>query len=564
MKGSDDMIKVYTAKIKTTPLDIDNNYKKAVLEIEKAIKEKADLIVFPKGFLTGVQLGVLANVTYVRKLYNEYIDELLEKYQDSDICILADNLTRKGFENTFIHKGDFYEIANVNSFNISSYNDIDIFNKACYTFKDDSDLVILNATEKTYAGRYKVLSDNIKMISDNMNIPIIVNLGGYGSTSHPDIYYPAIGSFSKNSAYFTKDFNEYLSHDGFFSVEYPDFLKVEVNYLISSLNFKTSYNENPLIPTDVSKEEYVMDLFNMQSFALQNRLDNTGIKKVVLALSGGLDSTLSLLVCLNTFKLLNYKKEDIIVLNMPAMGTSQITKNISKSLCDSLGLNMRTIDITKACKTALNDIGSDENTYDTTFENVQARMRTLNALNIANKENALMIGTGDLSEIALGFSTYGGDHLASYNPNSSVSKTVIRTMLNLLITKEEYSGIKEIITTILNNPISPELLPSDEDFSQKTEEILAPYKLIDFFIYCLVIAEISPNDTIEKAKTVFKDEFSEEYLKEKLKMFYKKFIQGQFKRSASPESARLTHVHLSGENRSIPSDSSNGIFELFL
>ena len=175
-----------------------------------------------------------------------------------------------------------------------------------------------------------------------------------------------------------------------------------------------------------------------------------------------------------------------------------------------------------------------------------------------------MIGTGDLSEEAMGFATYGGDRLASYNVNSSVSKTVIRTMLPYVTRLENLKAAKEAVKGILNIPVSPELIPHGGEILQKTEDILAPYKLIDFYIYCFVVANVSPAVALKKAQEVFAGEFTPEYLKEKARMFYKKFVAGQFKRSAAPEGADITHGALTRGMRYLPSDGSAEIFEELL
>ncbi len=554
-------MRVYSARIKTTPLDINENYLKAKIEIENAIKEKANLIVFPKGFLTGVQLGILEDASYIRKIYNDFIQKLTKEYENEDIHILMDKLTRNGFENTFSYKGEELEEVKIKNFRVTSFNSLEILSKSAYTLKDDYDMVVLNSSEPTFAGKMKLIHENLKIISRQMNIPIFLNLGGYGYTTHPDVYMPRVGFYNKNIGYITKDITEYKNADKLFSIQFPENENINVNYVLSAYNFKINFNECPLIPSEVDKKDYLFDLFNLAGYALATRLENIGLKKVVLALSGGLDSTMALLIAYKAFDILSLDKDGIIVITMPGMGTSNTTKSLANLLAENLGLKIKTIDITASAKQALLDIGHDAKTPDVTFENVQARMRTVNGLNIANKENAIMIGTGDLSEEVLGFATYGGDHLASYNVNSSISKTVLRELLKELIKTSEFSCVKNVVSSILENPVSPELLPVNQgDFNQKTEEILAPYKLIDFYTYAVCVAKISAKDTITKALSVFKDEFSEEYLKEKLEMFYKKFISGQFKRSCAPEGAILTHCHLNGDEKSIPSDAKISLF----
>ena len=225
-----------------------------------------------------------------------------------------------------------------------------------------------------------------------------------------------------------------------------------------------------------------------------------------------------------------------------------------------MGLDLKTIDITDTCRAALLSIGHDGVTPDVTFENVQARTRTMNALNLANHLGAIMIGTGDLSEEALGFSTYGGDQMASYNVNCCVSKTVMRTMLKYVPEMEIFAGVKDAVDRVLNVPVSPELIPHGGEILQKTEDILAPYKLIDFFIYCLLVPKNSPAEIVKLSFETFGGEFEKEYIAEKLKMFYRKFAVGQFKRSCAPECADITHVSLIGADTAYPSDGSTELF----
>ena len=333
---------------------------------------------------------------------------------------------------------------------------------------------------------------------------------------------------------------------------------------LPKLDFDIAFNQNPLIPAQINTEEYCLDLFHLQAVALAARMGNINCKNAVVAVSGGLDSALALLVTVNAFDLMGIDRKGIRAISMPGFGTSNTTKSLAQQLVESLGLDFELIDITKSARQALLDIGHDAVTPDVTFENVQARMRTLHGLNLANAIGGIMIGTGDLSEEALGFSTYGGDHLASYNVNSSISKTVIRTMLPYVIKLDNMKAAAQPITDILNIPVSPELVPHGGEILQKTEEILAPYKLIDFFIYCFIVAKLSPIEMAQRASCVFEGEFGSEYLKDKAYMTCRRFITGQFKRSCAPEGAALTHVHLNGLSRSVPSDSSMGLFNHFL
>ncbi|MBR5521703.1 MAG: hypothetical protein IKU54_06875 [Oscillospiraceae bacterium] len=563
------MFKVYISKAKSRPLDIKNNAASAYAEIEKARTVGANLVVFPQGFLTGVQLGILGDALYLRKAYNDTFSRLSAENPDmyilADLCQQVDGKTV--FVNALYHEG---KVSDGNSFEIDGYRfasfnktaDIDERKLSRADFSQ-TDCVIVNESAPVYAGSRILTRKFMKTTSQWLGVTVICALGGYGYTSHPDIYMPATGCFSDKKDYFTTTFTEYINGENLFDIEKGHYGDVFITRL-PSLQFDIAFNQNPLVPRQLDEKEYCLDLFSLQSLSLATRMMNIGCKTAVVALSGGLDSALALLVTANAFDMIGLDRSGIRVISMPGFGTSATTKGLAGDLAASLGLDMKMIDITESCHQALLDIGHDGKTPDVTFENVQARMRTLNGLNLANAVGGIMVGTGDLSEVALGFSTYGGDHLASYGVNSTVSKTVIRTMLPHVIQLENMAPAAKAITDILNIPVSPELVPHGGEILQKTEEILAPYKLIDFFIYCFIVAKMSPIEMAQRASCVFEGEFSPSYLKEKAQMLCRRFITGQFKRSSAPEGARLTHVHLSGYDRSVPSDSGMGLFNYFL
>ncbi len=554
------MFKIYMAKVKSKPLDIKNNLLQSLKEVEKAINLDAKLIVFSQGFLTGVQLGILSDTIYFRELYNKSVLEITKKYPN--IYILADTFTINGFENKLYFNGEKFSADKFKIYELKfvSYNDInDLRNEAKDIF---ADCIILNESKPVIAGSRHLTKKLLESIQIGTGATVLANLGGYGFTSHPYIYMPSIACIGHNTDIFTSTLPEFIESNNIFDINKGK-QGSRMLYNLPRLYFDISFNKNPLIPKQINEKEYCLDLFHLQSVALAERLDNINCKNTVIAISGGLDSALALLVTVNAFDLLNLDKNGIRCISMPGFGTSDTTKNLATELCYSLGLNLQIIDISVSCSQALKDIGHDGVTADVTFENVQARMRTLYSLNLANSINGIMIGTGDLSEEALGFSTYGGDHLASYNVNNCVSKTVIRTMLPYIIELDNLKSASKPITDILNIPISPELVPHGGEILQKTEEILAPYTLIDFFIYCFVYAKLSPIEMAQKASCLFEGEFSSSYLKEKAEMVCHRFITGQFKRSCAPESAITTHIHLRNISQSIPSDSSMSVFNYY-
>jgi NAD+ synthetase len=558
------MIKVAFGNIYSRPLDLEGNYERADEKVRQAKARGADLIVFPQGFLSGTELGMLGKADrlsedrdwFIRQ-YNSLTEKLSAEnegiYILTDYAILGEGRTEFFCQLYLDGKDiDWDSELSIKGVSIKILEEKSGLEEAgglydCYILMDQSPVI---------AGERYLLHKAMKELADKSNAAVCANLGGYGYTSHPDVYMPCIAFIDGDIDIFTVNVSDYAAFEGLVEIHNGKRKELEYTAEPDILRFPVEYSPNPMIPANVPEQIYCMDLFTLQTTALAARLQNLGMKDAVLALSGGLDSSMALLVTVNAFDMLGLDRKGIHVVSMPGFGTSNTTRSLAEELTNSLGLEFKLIDITTACRQALLDIGHDGETPDVTFENVQARMRTLNGLNLANMYNGLMVGTGDLSEEAMGFSTYGGDHLASYNINSSVSKTVMRTMLPYVIELDNLTRRKDTIRKILDIPVSPELVPHGGEILQKTEEILAPYKLIDFYIYCLTVAGIAPDEMAYEAGNVFGDEFSKEYLDEKAQMFFRRFISGQFKRSSAPEGAITTHVHLSAAMRSVPSDAT--------
>lgn len=329
--------------------------------------------------------------------------------------------------------------------------------------------------------------------------------------------------------------------------------------------FDRKIHLNPFLHEDKNKNNEIFEeIFSMQAASLRKRMRHINQDKIILGISGGLDSTLALISCYNAFKIMGIERKNILCITMPGLGTSKRTKNNATNLCKELGVTLKSIDITRAIKQHFLDINHDENLFDVTFENSQARERTQILMDLSNKEKALLIGTGDLSEIALGFSTYNGDHMSMYNINCSIPKTLIKHLLKYYYENYNVSkGIKNILIDIINTPISPELLPTDknDNISQKTENIIGNYELHDFFLYYF----IKENMSFEKIKFIALNAFSEIYNKEtiesSLNIFIKRFFQNQFKRSAMPDGPKITEISLSPRgDLKMSSDSSYNSF----
>ena len=306
------------------------------------------------------------------------------------------------------------------------------------------------------------------------------------------------------------------------------------------------YAKNPFIPETKEMDlERVNLILTMQSMALVKRLKTVHQKKVVLGLSGGLDSTLALLVSVEAFKKLGYDLKDIIAITLPSFGTSKKTHDNAVLLSESLGVSFREINIGESVRLHFKDIGHDEQNHNVAYENAQARERTQVLMDLANDEDALMVGTGDLSEAALGWCTYNGDHMSFYDLNISVPKTLVRYVVEgyAIMHPETKTALMGIIET----PISPELLPPSAkgEIVQKSEDKVGPYELQDFFIFHYLRYGFSPKKLYFLAQQAFNYKYDNETLKKWLKVFFKRFFQSQFKRNCTPDGIKIGTVGLS-------------------
>lgn len=313
------------------------------------------------------------------------------------------------------------------------------------------------------------------------------------------------------------------------------------------------------LPFLMGGDEACRESFRIQCHALAKRLEITGSQKAVLGLSGGLDSTLAFLVAAETFKLLGRDPGDVLALTMPGFGTTNRTKGNAEKLAECLKAELRTVDIKAACLQHFADIGHDPADHSVTYENTQARERTQILMDVANRERGLLIGTGDLSEIALGWSTYNGDHMSMYSVNCTVSKTAIRAIVKWYAESQEDETLRQVLLDILATPVSPELLPADEDggIQQKTETILGAYELHDFYLYHIVRNGADPEKVLFLAKAAFGNTYPEEEIRRTLQLFIRRFFTQQFKRSCSCDGPVTGPVSLSPRTDwKMPSDAS--------
>ena len=315
----------------------------------------------------------------------------------------------------------------------------------------------------------------------------------------------------------------------------------------------------PFVPKGNMLNENCQEIFNIQVTGLATRLKAACAKTAVVGVSGGLDSTLALLVCAKTFDKLGLSRKDIIGVTMPGFGTTDRTYQNALSLMKHLGVTQREVNIKKACQQHFCDIGHDEKKKDVTYENTQARERTQVLMDMANQTGGIVIGTGDLSELALGWATYNGDHMSMYGVNAGVPKTLVRSLVSWAAQHETSKKAQAVLADIVDTPISPELLPAVKDghIAQKTEDLVGPYELHDFFLFYFLRYGFGPAKIYFLARQAFDKQFAPSVIKKWLKVFFRRFFAQQFKRSCLPDGPKVGSVGLSprGDWR-MPSDAS--------
>ncbi len=303
----------------------------------------------------------------------------------------------------------------------------------------------------------------------------------------------------------------------------------------------------PFVPENNDQRSQVcQEVFSIQAAGLIKRLKYINSRKSVIGLSGGLDSTLAFLVTLKAYQALGYSPKDICAITMPGPGTTHATKNNAQELCTLLGASFQTIDIMKSLEQHLEDIQHKANEYDVVFENSQARERTQILMDVANQVNGIVIGTGDLSELALGWCTYNGDQMSMYHVNSGVPKSLVRYLIEWSASVEHTGEIQKTLQKICETPITPELLPTDgEKITQKTEDIIGFYELHDFFLFYVLRYGFTPEKILFLANKAFRGKYDTTIIKKWLFVFYKRFFHYQFKRSAMPDGVKIGSIALS-------------------
>ncbi len=343
------------------------------------------------------------------------------------------------------------------------------------------------------------------------------------------------------------------------SPEWEKYLRIPFHLNMEETVLTRVFDRAPFVPdADEERSRRCEEILTIQALGLKKRIQHTNAKSLVVGISGGLDSTLALLVMTRACDLLGLPRDTMTAVTMPGFGTTDRTYNNACSLTKSLGAKLLEVDIRDAVNIHFRDIGQDPEVHDVTYENGQARERTQILMDLANKTGGLVIGTGDMSELALGWATYNGDHMSMYGVNCSVPKTLVRHLVRYYADTCKDQTVSGILYDVLDTPVSPELLPpKDGEISQKTEDLVGPYELHDFFLYYLLRFGYPPAKIYRIAKRTFQDVYDEETILKWLKTFYRRFFAQQFKRSCIPDGPKVGSVALSprGDLR-MPSDAS--------
>ena len=567
--------------------DVDFN----VLQIENLIQEATDagarIVVFPELSITGATCGDL----FLHHLLVEKAHEGLKKFVNStkslDIVAVVglpfalDNGLLYNVAVVF-HKGDIWGVVPKN---VLSYKDkrwfsevqtirtIDCLGKDVPFGKD-----FFDSYDITFSvGVGNVPVKNANLIFQISAQPTTINIDSFsfaGKTTAPLITLSSGFGESSTDAAFGGEIT--ISKEG--KVLFNKMLASTKNEIfVTEIDIEHTPINDETTQCIVEKDEELLEknlkpfpfideqnLFSqceksltIQHLGLATRLNRIGCKKVIVGISGGLDSTLALLVCARAFDFLNIDRKGIIAITMPGFGTTGRTYQNALNLVRNIGATLKEIDIKKACLQHFEDIGHDKNIHDVTYENTQARERTQILMDVANKENGLVVGTGDMSELALGWATYNGDQMSMYGVNAGVPKTFIKPLVKH-VAEQSNGELKRILLDIVDTPISPELIPADEkgNIKQKTEDLVGPYELHDFFMYYFLSYQLPPKTILKFAKKVFDEKYDETEIVKWLKTFIYRFFSQQYKRSCMPDGPKVFNISLSPrEDLNLPSDA---------
>ncbi len=597
MKAEAKTIKVGAVSPRIRLADVSYNVKECIKEAKRAAEMGVSLLVFPELTLTGATCGDLFAHSVLTRCAERGLREFVDATRELDMISLVGlplelfDLCRNAV--AAVYKGEILGVYVKNDLR---------YDEQCYFCPMDFGIKGLNVggLDTVY------LCDNVFVAPFNDDVVISIGLNSEGANilAYPDatiytagdrkaelitarqisgIYGIAyvcanagIGESTTDGVYAANniiaDRGEVLAEALPFAKDNLIFADVTVADMRLNPDFECPDGEddepmgsNPFIPTDKNGQRDVcLDALEIQSQALAARIERSYSKAMVIGVSGGLDSTLALLVCARAADILGMDRKNVIGVTMPCFGTTKRTKSNAEKLSEALGISFRTVDIKASVTQHLADIGHDGVTPDVTFENAQARERTQVLMDIANMTGGLVVGTGDLSELVLGWATYNGDHMSMYAVNASVPKTMVRRIVEVYSEehRRENGVISDVLDDILATPVSPELLPpKDGEIAQCTEELVGPYELHDFFIYYTLNGGMSPREVYDLAKKTFEGVYDNKTILGWLRVFVRRFFSQQFKRSCMPDGPKVSCISVSPRGAlRMPSDASAAVW----
>lgn len=558
----------------------------ALKAIADANAVNADLIVLPRLSLCGASCGDMMQNSVLLDDCRAAAEEIARRTAGSDSYIILSSPVRHGGKaeaaSFILNSGRIiaeipesseelppvFMCGKVGAAVISGTPD-ELFFKGTAAVKAGADIVILQCAEPSYAGYIEECRKTAEAFSRCAKCAVIICSGNIGETTSPEVYRPFAGIFEcGRQIAWQMHKNSHFSANG--DLDADILLSAGAHKKSAEPIFSKGYNNKSGLFREVSQNPFISgnfiesvavtaDYFELQVRGLAGRMKNAGIKKAVIGVSGGLDSTLALLVASAAFKQMGLDSSSIIGITMPGFGTSGRTYDNALALLERLKTDKREISIRAAATEHLGNIGHSLDVHDVAYENAQARERTQILFDVANMENAIVIGTGDLSEAALGWCTFGGDHISGYNVNSSITKTMARRIVEYLAQSPMFADVKEILIDILETPVSPELLPPENgEITQSTEAVLGAYELHDFYLYYFVRYGMPPSKIFEYARIAFEDIYSDEEILSSLRTFITRLVRNQFKRACAAEGCScIAPVSLGNAKFNIPSDMSS-------
>ncbi len=556
-------LKIAVGTPQTSVADCQCNGQAIIGMMGKAASMNVDVLLLPELCVSGCSCGVLFEQELLLEKALEALDTIVAQTTATDATLLVGLPMRRegrGYDNcvAVIRRGEIIRIFR------NTGGDIEVDGVKCHVIiggeaaNTDAKVMLHLCAETACTGHEKALRRQLSERSANC-VYALASCGFGESTT--DVVYPGEALIF--------DHGECVADSMPFSFEEQMVTAVcPIDNAIANLSFlpldctPSAYNDvsaNPFLPLHEEIGAWCEEAVNIQMAGLAKRLIQAHAQKVVVGISGGLDSTLALLVSVRTFDKLGYPREQVIGITMPGFGTSDRTFHNAMALMRALGITIKEISIRQACLQHYADIGHDVENHDVTYENAQARERTQILMDVANQESALVVGTGDLSELALGWATYNGDHMSNYSVNASIPKTMMQHIVKQVAASTADMTVRDTLTDIVATPISPELTPTDEqgNIKQQTESLVGPYELHDFFIWHTVRNHYRPRRIYQLAVEAFVPRYSNDIIRHWLTAFCRRFFSQQFKRSCMPDGPKVTPISLSPRCAwHMPSDAS--------